>query len=137
MGQQSFIGFSDAKPPPNRLSSVATSAAKGQDYGVRVMIPGEMFVKDGEIELNADRKTVALSVTNSGDRPIQVGSHYHFLETNPALKSDRKQARGMRLNIAAGTAVRFEPGQTREVTLVSLAGKRMIYGFRQDVMGKL
>ena len=137
MDQASFIGFSDAKPPPNRLSSVATSAAKGQDYGVRVMIPGEMFVKDGEIELNADRKTVALSVTNSGDRPIQVGSHYHFLETNPALKFDRKKARGMRLNIAAGTAVRFEPGQTREVTLVSLAGKRMIYGFRQDVMGKL
>jgi urease subunit beta len=101
------------------------------------MIPGEMFVKDGEIELNADRKTIVLSVTNSGDRPIQVGSHYHFLETNPALKFDRKNARGMRLNIAAGTAVRFEPGQTREVTLVSLAGKRMIYGFRQDVMGKL
>jgi urease subunit beta len=101
------------------------------------MIPGEMFVKDGVIELNADRKTVVLSVTNSGDRPIQVGSHYHFCETNPALKFDRKKARGMRLNIAAGTAVRFEPGQTREVTLVSLAGKRMIYGFRQDVMGKL
>ena len=101
------------------------------------MIPGEMFVKDGEIELNADRKTVVLSVTNSGDRPIQVGSHYHFLETKPALKFDRKKARGMRLNIAAGTAVRFEPGQTREVALVSLAGKRMIYGFRQDVMGKL
>jgi len=101
------------------------------------MIPGEMFVKDGDIELNADRKTVVLSVTNSGDRPIQVGSHYHFFETNSALKFDRKKARGMRLNIAAGTAVRFEPGQTREVTLVSLAGKRMIYGFRQDVMGKL
>ena len=101
------------------------------------MVPGEMFVKDGEIELNADRRTVVLSVTNSGDRPIQVGSHYHFFETNPALKFDRKKARGMRLNIAAGTAVRFEPGQTREVTLASLAGKRMIYGFRQDVMGKL
>jgi urease subunit beta len=101
------------------------------------MVPGEMFVKDGEIELNADRRRVALSVTNSGDRPIQVGSHYHFFETNPALKFDRKKARGMRLNIAAGTAVRFEPGQTREITLVSLAGKRMIYGFRQDVMGKL
>src|SRR6516164_7923495 len=75
---------------------------RGQDYGVRVMIPGEMFVKDGDIELNADRKTVVLSVTNSGDRPIQVGSHYHFFETNPALKFDRKKARGMRLNIAAG-----------------------------------
>jgi urease subunit beta len=101
------------------------------------MIPGELFIKDGEIELNAGRKTVTLSVTNSGDRPIQVGSHYHFYETNPALKFDRKQARGMRLNIAAGTAVRFEPGQTREVTLVALAGKRTVYGFRHDVMGKL
>jgi urease subunit beta len=101
------------------------------------MIPGEMFIKDGEIELNAGRKMVTLSVTNTGDRPIQVGSHYHFYETNPALKFDRRQARGMRLNIAAGTAVRFEPGQSREVTLVALAGKRTIYGFRQDVMGKL
>ena len=101
------------------------------------MIPGEMFIKDGEIELNAGRKTVTLSVTNTGDRPIQVGSHYHFYETNPALKFDRRQARGMRLNIAAGTAVRFEPGQSREITLVALAGKRTIYGFRQDVMGKL
>jgi urease subunit beta len=101
------------------------------------MYPGEMFIKDGEIELNAGRKTVTLSVINTGDRPIQVGSHYHFFETNPALRFDRKQARGMRLNIAAGTAVRFEPGQTREVTLVALAGKRTIYGFRQDVMGKL
>jgi urease subunit beta len=101
------------------------------------MIPGEMFIKDGEIELNAGRKIVTLSVTNTGDRPIQVGSHYHFYETNPALKFDRKKARGMRLNIAAGTAVRFEPGQSREVTLVALAGKRTIYGFRQDVMGKL
>ena len=101
------------------------------------MIPGEMFIKDGEIELNAGRKTVTLSVTNTGDRPIQVGSHYHFFETNPALKFDRRQARGMRLDIAAGTAVRFEPGQSREVTLVALAGKRTIYGFRQDVMGKL
>jgi len=101
------------------------------------MSPGEMFIQQGEIELNAGRKTVTLSVTNTGDRPIQVGSHYHFFETNPALKFDRKQARGMRLNIAAGTAVRFEPGQTREVTLVALAGKRTIYGFRQEVMGKL
>jgi urease subunit beta len=101
------------------------------------MIPGELFIKDGEIELNAGRKTVTLSVSNTGDRPIQVGSHYHFFETNPALKFDRKKARGTRLDIAAGTAVRFEPGQTREVTLVALAGKRTIYGFRQDVMGKL
>ena len=101
------------------------------------MIPGEYFIKDGDIELNAGRKTVTLSVSNSGDRPIQVGSHYHFFETNPALKFDRKKARGMRLNIPAGTATRFEPGQTREVTLVALAGKRAVYGFRQDVMGKL
>ena len=101
------------------------------------MIPGELFVKDGEIELNAGRKTVTLEVSNTGDRPIQVGSHYHFFETNPALKFDRKRARGMRLDIAAGTAVRFEPGQTREVTLVALAGKRMVYGFRQEIMGKL
>jgi urease subunit beta len=101
------------------------------------MIPGEMFIKDGEIELNAGRRTVTLSVANTGDRRIQVGSHYHFLETNPALKFDRKKARGMRLDIAAGTAVRFEPGQTREVTLVALSGKRTIYGFRQDVIGKL
>ena len=101
------------------------------------MIPGEMFIQDGEIELNAGRKTVTLSVTNTGDRPIQVGSHYHFFETNPALKFDRKKARGMRLDIAAGTAVRFEPGQSRAEMLVALAGKRTVYGFRQDVMGKL
>ena len=101
------------------------------------MIPGELFLKDEDIELNKGRKSVTLSVANTGDRPIQVGSHYHFFETNPALKFDRKKARGMRLNIAAGTAVRFEPGQTRDVTLVALAGKRAIYGFRQDVMGKL
>jgi len=101
------------------------------------MIPGEMFIKDGDIELNKGRKTTTLSVANSGDRPIQVGSHYHFFETNPALKFDRKKARGMRLDIPAGTAVRFEPGQGRKVTLVALAGSRKIYGFRQDVMGKL
>jgi urease subunit beta len=101
------------------------------------MIPGEMFIQSGEIELNAGRNTVTLTVSNTGDRPIQVGSHYHFFETNPALKFDRKKARGMRLDIAAGTAVRFEPGQSREVTLVALAGARKVYGFRQDVMGKL
>jgi urease subunit beta len=101
------------------------------------MIPGEMFIKDGEITLNAGRKTVTLTVTNTGDRPIQVGSHYHFFETNPALKFERKKARGMRLDIAAGTAVRFEPGQTRQVTLVALGGKREVYGFRQAVMGIL
>jgi urease subunit beta len=101
------------------------------------MIPGEMFIKDGDIELNAGRQTVTVTVSNTGDRPIQVGSHYHFFETNPALTFDRAKARGMRLDIAAGTAVRFEPGQTREVALVALAGKRTVYGFRQAVMGKL
>src|SRR5213595_292892 len=101
------------------------------------MIPGELFIKDGEIELNAGRKTATLRVANTGDRPIQVGSHYHFFETNPALRFDRAAARGQRLDIAAGTAVRFEPGQEREVTLVPLLGSRTVYGFRQDVMGKL
>ena len=101
------------------------------------MIPGERFIKDGEIELNAGRKTVTLTVANSGDRPIQVGSHYHFFETNAALKFDRAAARGFRLNIAAGTAVRFEPGQERTVALVALAGDRVVYGFLGEVMGKL
>jgi urease subunit beta len=101
------------------------------------MIPGEIFVKPGEIELNKGRRTVTLTVANTGDRPIQVGSHYHFFETNSALKFDRNKARGMRLDIAAGTAVRFEPGQTRDVTLVAVAGKRTVYGFRGEIMGKL
>ena len=101
------------------------------------MIPGEVITAKGEIELNHGRETITLEVANAGDRPIQVGSHYHFFETNPALKFDRKKARGYRLDIAAGTAVRFEPGQSREVRLVALAGKRKVYGFRQDVMGKL
>ena len=101
------------------------------------MIPGELFIQDGDIELNAGRKTVTLTVANSGDRPIQVGSHYHFFETNPALQFDRAKTRGMRLDIAAGTAVRFEPGQSREVTLVAVAGARTVYGFRQAIMGKL
>ena len=101
------------------------------------MIPGELFIQDGDIELNAGRATVTLRVANSGDRPIQVGSHYHFFETNPGLQFDRALARGMRLDIAAGTAVRFEPGQSRDVQLVELAGKREVYGFRGDVMGKL
>jgi len=95
------------------------------------MIPGELFIQDGEIELNAGRKTVTLSVANTGDRPIQVGSHYHFFETNPALKFDRKKARGMRLDIAAGTAVRFEPGDTRAVDLVALGGLRTVAGLNQ------
>src|SRR5688500_1169752 len=101
------------------------------------MIPGEMFIKDGELILNTGSKTLMLTVASTGDRPIQVGSNYHFFETNPALRFDRKKAKGMRLNIPAGTAVRFEPGQSREVTLVALAGKRAIYGFRQEVMGRL
>lgn len=101
------------------------------------MIPGELSAAPGDIELNKGRKTVTLKVTNSGDRPVQVGSHYHFFETNEALKFERKQAYGFRLNIAAGTAVRFEPGQTRTVELVSVAGKREIYGFAGKVMGKL
>jgi urease subunit beta len=101
------------------------------------MIPGELFLQEGEIELNAGRATISLEVANTGDRPIQVGSHYHFFETNPALRFDRGKARGMRLDIPAGTAVRFEPGQTRQVTLVAVAGNRTIYGFRQDIMGRL
>jgi urease subunit beta len=101
------------------------------------MIPGEMETLDGEIELNAGRPTVTLEVRNTGDRPIQVGSHYHFHETNDALDFNRQAALGFRLNIAAGTAVRFEPGQTRTVTLVALAGDRIVYGFAGRVMGKL
>ena len=101
------------------------------------MIPGEIKTGDGDIELNKGRRTVTLEVTNSGDRPIQVGSHYHFFETNEALKFERKRARGYRLNIAAGTAVRFEPGQTRTVELVALAGNRKVYGFNAKVMGAL
>jgi urease subunit beta len=101
------------------------------------MIPGEYVVQDGELELNAGRATISVQVANTGDRPIQVGSHYHFYETNPALAFDREPTRGFRLDIAAGTAVRFEPGQTRTVTLVEIAGEKAIYGFRQQVMGKL
>jgi urease subunit beta len=101
------------------------------------MIPGELFVRDGDITLNAGREAVTLTVANTGDRPIQVGSHYHFFETNPALKFERQKARGMRLDIAAGTAVRFEPGQGRKVTLIPYAGGRAVYGFRQEIMGKL
>ena len=101
------------------------------------MIPGEMLVAAGEIELNAGRATVKLSVANTGDRPIQVGSHYHFYETNAGLSFDRDAARGFRLDIAAGTAVRFEPGQTRTVQLVALAGDRKVYGFRGLIQGGL
>ena len=101
------------------------------------MIPGEYQIADGEIELNAGRRTLTLSVANSGDRPIQVGSHYHFFETNDALLFDRASTRGMRLNIPAGTAVRLEPGQSREVELVDLAGARRVFGFAGRVMGDL
>jgi len=101
------------------------------------MIPGELDPASGDIELNAGRPTLRLTVANSGDRPIQVGSHYHFAETNPALLFDRAAARGHRLDIAAGTAVRFEPGQSRTVELVALAGARCVYGFNGEVMGEL
>jgi urease beta subunit len=101
------------------------------------MTPGEVITQPGDIELNAGRTAIILTVANTGDRPIQVGSHYHFAETNPALQFDRARARGHRLDIPAGTAVRFEPGQTRDVQLVPFAGKREVYGFRQEVMGKL
>jgi len=101
------------------------------------MIPGELFTDLGERELNAGRRTLTMVVENSGDRPIQVGSHYHFAETNGALRFDRQAARGMRLNIASGTAVRFEPGQQRTVELVDYAGARVVYGFRGLVQGKL
>ena len=101
------------------------------------MIPGEIFPADGDITLNADADAVVLMVANTGDRPVQVGSHYHFAESNPALGFDRAAARGMRLDIAAGTAVRFEPGQRREVALIPFAGGRQVYGFNGDVMGAL
>jgi urease subunit beta len=101
------------------------------------MIPGEVIAAPGEIELNAGQPVVTLEVANTGDRPIQVGSHYHFAETNPALAFDRELARGLRLDIAAGSAVRFEPGQSREVRLVPIAGARRVFGFRQAVMGDL
>ncbi len=101
------------------------------------MIPGEIITRDGEIVMNEGREAITLTVSNTGDRPIQVGSHYHFFEANAGLHFDRTAARGFRLDIPAGTAVRFEPGQSREVRLVALAGKREVYGFQQKVMGKL
>jgi urease subunit beta len=101
------------------------------------MIPGEVIPKDGDIDLNQGAARVTLEVANTGDRPIQVGSHYHFYETNEALRFDREKARGLRLDIAAGTAVRFEPGQRREVTLVPYGGQRRVYGFQQKIMGAL
>jgi urease beta subunit len=101
------------------------------------MIPGEILVREGDLVLNEGRETLTLTVSNTGNRPIQVGSHYHFFEANNALRFDRDKARGFRLDIAAGTAVRFEPGQTRDVTLVALAGERKVYGFQQKIMGPL
>ena len=101
------------------------------------MIPGEVFVADGTLTLNSDRTAITLEVANTGDRPVQVGSHYHFAETNPALEFDRGAARGHRLDIAAGTAVRFEPGQRREVQLIPISGARRIFGFNQQIMGDL
>ena len=101
------------------------------------MIPGEIICADGDIRINDGRQTVTVEVANSGDRPVQVGSHYHFYEVNPALQFERNAARGFRLNIAAGTAVRFEPGQTRTVELVALDGARAVYGFNQQIMGEL
>jgi urease beta subunit len=103
----------------------------------RPLIPGEIIAREGELVLNEGRETITLEVANSGDRPIQVGSHYHFAETNPALKFDREKGRGMRLDIPAGTAVRFEPGETREVRLLAFAGTRTVNGFRGEVMGKI
>lgn len=101
------------------------------------MTPGEYQIQDGDIELCAGRERIELEVSNTGDRPVQIGSHYHFAEANPALDFDRAKTRGYRLDVAAGTAIRFEPGQTRSVTLIPFAGNREIYGFRQEVMGKL
>ena len=101
------------------------------------VIPGELIVDQGEIHFNKNRETLSIRVENSGDRPIQVGSHYHFYETNPALQFDREATKGFRLNIASGTAVRFEPGQDRQVELVAYAGDRLVYGFRGDIMGAL
>lgn len=101
------------------------------------MTPGEYQIQDGDIELCAGRERIELEVSNTGDRPVQIGSHYHFAEANPALDFDRAKARGYRLDVAAGTAIRFEPGQTRSVTLIPFAGNREIYGFRKEVMGKL
>jgi urease subunit beta len=101
------------------------------------MIPGEIITASGDVEINRDRPRIVLEVANTGDRPIQVGSHYHFYETNEALKFDRERARGYRLDIPAGTAVRFEPGQRREVTLVPFGGERKVYGFQQKIMGSL
>lgn len=116
------------------MAQLAETVLRGEE---RRLIPGEVIPRSGDIELNAGAAQVTIEVANTGDRPIQVGSHYHFFETNAALRFERDTARGMRLDIAAGTAVRFEPGQTREVRLVPLSGSRTVYGFQQKIMGKL
>ena len=134
----SFLPVPVRLKPDATVVSVASGSSRTDDSSrTPTDKPGEIFCAPGDIVANEGRNVTRLSVTNSGDRPIQVGSHYHFVETNAALMFDRKAAHGMRLDIPAGTAVRFEPGQTREVILVALAGKREIYGFRQEVMGKL
>ena len=125
-------GIKDELVSPDHEHVTAKSS-----YDENTIFPGEVVPADGEIELNVGRAVLSLSVANTGDRPIQVGSHYHFYETNPALKFDRESTRGFRLNIPAGTAVRFEPGQTREVELVAYAGDRKVYGFNGEVMGGL
>ena len=124
-------------PDGTKLVTVHDPILPGDGPAIEVPRAGEVLTAAGEIELNSDRDTVTLSVANTGDRPIQVGSHYHFAETNPALDFDRDRARGFRLDIPAGTAVRFEPGQTREVRLVAYAGERRVYGFNGAVMGEL
>ncbi len=124
-------------PDGTKLVTVHDPILPAETTQATSVIPGELIVAEGERELNAGRQTVSLPVANTGDRPIQVGSHYHFAETNPALMFDRDRARGFRLDIAAGTAVRFEPGQTREVTLVAYAGDRKVFGFNGAVMGEL
>ena len=113
------------------------SSSKPSSDQITRFIPGQLFIEPGEIEFNVGRPTITIEVANTGDRPIQIGSHFHFFEVNPALAFDRKIAYGMRLNIAAGTAVRFEPGQERTIELVALAGDRKVYGFNAKVMGKL
>ena len=124
-------------PDGTKLVTVHDPILPSETATATTIIPGELIAAPGERELNSGREAITLSVANSGDRPIQVGSHYHFAETNPALEFDREKARGFRLDIAAGTAVRFEPGQTREVTLVAYAGERKVYGFNGAVMGQL
>ena len=124
-------------PDGTKLVTVHDPILPSESAPATAVVPGEVIAAEGERELNAGRETVTLSVANTGDRPIQIGSHYHFAETNPALEFDRDKARGFRLDIAAGTAVRFEPGQTREVTLVAYGGDRKVYGFNGAVMGEL